>query len=263
MSDETAAVTKQSESRFALARAGESGSSAMDVIRDNLGGETLSPFDLERIKVPSGGSTTWMLPTLEGEEAAKHFDAVVLFHRVARGYWPDGGEMGTPPVCSADDFAKPRGTEADRMRSEGITPHCDRCPMSQFGSARKDGKEKAGQACKMVRHVFLVREGDILPKLLACPPASLKGAKQWILKLSGAGLRPTDMVTRFELTPDKDDSGNPYARVKLTPIARLGEAEAAAMRAAADALRPVFEAAAIEASDVEAPRGGGDGDDEI
>ena len=38
-----------------------------EALAENLGGAGISPFDLDRVSIPAGGSQTWVLQNLEGE----------------------------------------------------------------------------------------------------------------------------------------------------------------------------------------------------
>jgi hypothetical protein len=53
---------------------------------EDIAGETLSPFDLPRIKVPSSGATVWEVPSFEGTEAVKEIDCVILDIRKVRNW---------------------------------------------------------------------------------------------------------------------------------------------------------------------------------
>ena len=63
----TELVTLNDEQYPALA----DGGAILRTIKQNLGNDEISPSDLTRIKVPLGGSETWLVPGIGGETAHK------------------------------------------------------------------------------------------------------------------------------------------------------------------------------------------------
>jgi len=129
-------VTTQSTGIAALAVAGETffgelTKADLRDIRDNMGGDTLSPFDLDRIKIPAGGSTVWELPSIDGTEAAKDFSGVVIEQQIQRVYWPDRGENKDPDPPSP---RRARRTWA-ATRGSGNRAACARIASSTSGAA--------------------------------------------------------------------------------------------------------------------------------
>src|SRR5512144_1606913 len=78
----------------------------MEVLEENVGG-TITEFDLQRAKVPTGGMTAWVLPSLDGEdEIVNYIDGVLVYHREPRAYWEhaiDEGGGNNPPDCRSVD----------------------------------------------------------------------------------------------------------------------------------------------------------------
>ena len=199
-------------------------------MRDNLGGEEISPMDLVRLKVPSGGATVWTLETEAGEEDAKEIDGVIIYSAKQRIFWRDAFSGGsTPPDCFAED---------------GITGHgdpggeCSSCPNAQFGT----GNNGRGQACKMRWLLFLARPGNVLPMVIDVPPSSLKAVRQYMLKLTSAGTLAATVVTGLALEKDKNQDGIAYSKVKLHTVAKVDDPEY--FLAYANAIRPFLGAAA-------------------
>jgi len=80
----------------------------LEVLRDNVGEAGIQALDLPRIKVTPGGSTIWLIATLEGEESTKTVEGVFLGWRNARIYWKkamnEGGGKQPPDCTSRDGF---------------------------------------------------------------------------------------------------------------------------------------------------------------
>ena len=49
-----------------------------DLVAQNIGAGGISAFELDRIQVPAGGSTMWTINTLEGEEAVKEIEGIIV-----------------------------------------------------------------------------------------------------------------------------------------------------------------------------------------
>ena len=91
-----------------------------EVILTNVGPDGLSQFDLDRIKMPSGGATQWNVETIRGEESRESIEGIIIAHKTARVYWAEPMEKtggNTPPDCGSDDGI--RGSRGSRwfMRS--------------------------------------------------------------------------------------------------------------------------------------------------
>lgn len=206
------------------------------VIDSNLQGEQISPFDLEQIKVPGGGSLSWQLST--GEEE-KTLEGIIVYHKLPRGRWEGSIEDtggGQPPVCVSEDSITGVGDPGG---------DCLSCPYAQFGTADKG----AGQACKQRRLLFLLREGNLLPAVVSIPPTSLKASKQYMVSLVSRGIPLHAVMTRVTLEKAQNATGIAHARAKFAMGERLTPDHAAQVKAYAESMRGLFGAVRIEHTD--------------
>lgn len=198
----------------------------------------VSPFDLQRIKMPTGGMQMWMVPTASGEEAVKAFEGIILDWRETRVFWEGTIEKtggGQPPDCSAEDGIHGNGRYGVGS-IENRSGLCQTCPMAQWGS--KDGGK--GQACRSVRQVAILRPGELLPTLLFLSPASLKPFKRYLFSLASRGVVPSGAITSFGLTPAKSGGGIAYSQVAPTLSAVIPPDERAWVQNYRDELLPAF-----------------------
>lgn len=200
-------------------------------LTENLGDEGLSAFDLPRVKVPSGGQSAWMLDGLEGEEVVKTFKGIIVFHKLARAYWAidmDEGGSGSPPDCSSVDARVGVGDPGG---------DCEVCEFAQYGSAEKG----EGQACKMMRQLFIVREGELLPLVLNVPPSSLKDVKGYLVRMAAKGRKYYSVVTEFSLVKARSQSGVDYVKIHCGVDSLLSPEEVASVEAYTKGIRSSLE----------------------
>jgi hypothetical protein len=177
----------------------------------NVGDGGLNATDLERIKIPGGGGTAWTIQGLDGEEMLKELSGIIIAWRDTRAYWSvpmEESDGNMPPDCSSLDARTGEGEPGG---------NCHKCPNAEFGS----GSKGEGQACKLVRQLFLVREDNLLPEIVHLPPSSLKPARQYFLRLASKGVPCYSVITRIALEKTKNGQGIVYAKAALTSGGRL------------------------------------------
>ena len=123
-------------------------------------------LSLPRVKIPSGGALQFEEPGGDPDdpEYSKTIEGILVFNHQARAYWKQdraAGDDNVPPNCSSVDGNNGIGTPG------GL---CALCPMNAWGSSEKG----RGKACKDLRQLYLLRNGDFLPTNLSLPPTSLK-----------------------------------------------------------------------------------------
>lgn len=204
---------------------------SLSAFQDNLEGETISEFDLDQLKVPSGGGTAWSVPGLNGSTNQDSVIGVILSMSIRRGYWKGAEPDGSPPDCES---------------SNGITGNgdpggdCAACGHNQFNTSLKsDGSTGKGKRCRETRSVLFLREEDQLPIVVTVPPTSLKAMKRYIMKLPGVAMHQA--VTTLSLA--KVEGNPPYSVIVPTYVGHVSEEHGARLRSFAqlmkNTIRPV------------------------
>ncbi len=186
---------------------------ALDIIRDNLKNQPLSLQLFDIIKSPSGGSTSFTIPTLSGETIEKSVTGIILDYTTPRAYWetPDPVE-GTPPVCFSSDSLISHDGKA-----------CSTCPYNDFGS--KDDETNA-KACKESVVLFLLRPDNIMPILVRVPVSSKMIFQRYMTRLIGKMIPVYGVVTKITLEKATNKSGQPYALYNFEAVETLNTEEA-------------------------------------
>lgn len=188
-------------------------------------------FDLQRIKVPSGGGQTFELQTLKGVEAAASLEVVITAIRGnEKQWWKSADPSGDRPSCQSFDGIHGNGINS---LDEAATPgkhECATCAWNQFGTSR--GKSSRGKDCKDTITLFFFRPGSRLPGFISVPPTSLKAVRTYSLALLDAGKTIHGVVTRISLVIEKSQDGTKYAEIKLDYVGDLEDAEAEARNTA-------------------------------
>jgi hypothetical protein len=222
----------------------------MEVFQENLGGETITERDLDSIKMPSGGSQVWDIPSIDGGRADKFLEGVVLWHSMPRAYWATRQLTGQPPQCRSKNSRDAYGDPGDQLGNHGA---CLRCPMAQWGSAppRDDGTPSNGQACKQMKQIFLLMEDSFLPRVLTLPPTSLDPAKKFFLGLANAGHAHYEVSIRIGLEQRK--AGNtPYSVATFELAGALDDETKTAVASYREAILPMIQSREVTADDVQA-----------
>lgn len=214
------------------------------VLRENVG-QSITEFDLDRIGIPPGGATQWEVPTLEGSESVKSLDGIIVLWKEPRAYWNvpfDESGGGTPPDCSSPDSvqATPGGMFAEG--SEGNpTGLCEKCPMSQWGSA----EGSRAQACKQMRVLFLVRSDSYIPEAVVLPPTSIQPIRKFFLRLASRSIPYYGAVTRLELERARNNDGITFSQAKPSLVTTLDPDTAERVRQYGDQFRELISAGQI------------------
>ena len=155
---------------FLLPDTAADGEFSREELAEDMGGLQLS---FQRVKIPSGGSTQFELPSENPDDPdySKFLVGVIVYSHNSNAYWPDGNayDDSNPPACQSPDgkigFGAPGGLCAD-------------CPMNKFGSDTKGTGR--GKACKNMRMVYLLRSGELMPIQLSLSPTSITPYTQFV-----------------------------------------------------------------------------------
>lgn len=236
----TELATKQTaEIVLPILEADASPNEIMEALSENLGGEGLNVWDLDRVKIPSGGVTTWSVPTLESPdgEDRKELLGVPVFWKYSRVYYEHEmgeGESG-PPQCKSNDGKIGVG-------NPGVA--CATCPLSQWIDEQRP-------PCKQQVEVFLLTEDSMMPMAVVLAPASIKPWKDYVKAIGLRGIPYYGAQLSLTLTKEKNPAGIAYSKVKPQFKARLPKEVATKLKGFKQALEPMLLRAPTDGNVVE------------
>ncbi|MFH1553331.1 MAG: hypothetical protein ABII76_00445 [Pseudomonadota bacterium] len=192
------------------------GGDLAEIAKANIGeGETLSPFDLPRVKVPTGGGLSWMVQAIDGEQAVKKITGIIVAWGDVRAYWPESFGSSVPPACSSTDNKTGEGEPGGSCRT---------CPHAQWGSAvNAAGVSTRGQACKSMRRLIVLQPESALPISVTLPPTSIKPCRMYFARLLSAKAPYWGAVTEITLEKATSRDGVDYARATFAVASVDGE----------------------------------------
>jgi len=227
-----------------------------EMLLETSGGQRISPFDLDLIKVPSGqGAPMWAVQTLDGEDAAKTIDGIMILTRTIRSWWETSIDQtggGSAPDCSSQDgqvgVGAPKGhpdfvegnydvrytQDGEEIRRGRFD--CNACPLAEFGSDARG----SGKACKENLLIFMLRPESVIPMVIKVPPSSIKVMRNFIRSLMGRGIKPFGAVVSLGLKKVTKGGSPAYFEIEPKIAQRLAPDELEKIRALRDSLVPVL-----------------------
>lgn len=221
------------------------------ILRENVGDGRMTPFDLDRVKVPTSGGRTWLVPTLDGDKDERALEGVIVAWREPRAFWEgafSGG--GNPPECSSVDGVIGQGTYGigSELHGDG---QCRTCPMAAWGSkVDEKGQATRGQACKQMRLLFLLPADALLPFAIFCPPTSIAPVRKYFMRLSAQGIPYYGVVTSLALDKATNAGGIDYSQVVPTMAGRLSTDDRETVRRYSAQLQATLDAVVLTSADV-------------
>lgn len=219
-----------------------------------------------KIKIPSGGGLAY---EVQGEDESdveyqkEIIGAIVFTHRL-NGYWSGAygsGDDNRIPVCSSIDGKNGLNTETGEIRP------CATCPLNQYGTATDHkGNQAKGKACKNMRRLYLLMNGDPNIYLLTVPPTSIKDVNKQLAKILTDGVPYTGLAINLKLTTAKNANGVDYSKVVISKSGLLPKATAEAVKVLRQELKAQYKNTAVTSEDYTAPANTGldiDPDDDL
>lgn len=164
-------------------------------------------FTFDRVKIPSGGSTAFEMPDVDGAEGettmAKELKGVILFNHPAYAFYREKYSGGNnPPDCGSFDGVTGNGLPGG---------DCKNCPYNKFGSG--EGQSKA---CKNRRMLCILQEGELFPVVLSLPTGSLKAFTDFVKRQLTRGRNLNQIVTKISLKKATSSSGISFSQAVFT-----------------------------------------------
>jgi hypothetical protein len=179
-------------------------SKTAEAIKRELKGMNLK---FKRIKMPTGGATTFEIPTADpnNPKILKELVGVILYHHPVNIFWKDKSLTNSQPDCFSLDGEKGIGNPGGK---------CSICPYNQFKSGAK--------ACKNTRRIYIIIDRPF-PYELNLPPTSLTNFMDYVTEYAGAGYLSYEIVTKISLQRVTNKKGIAYAKATFSMAGVLDE----------------------------------------
>lgn len=175
-----------------------------DDLNEDFDGLQLS---FQRVKIPSGGGVQFEIPgdNPDDPDTTKTIEGVIVFNHAACAYWADGDDYSDnmPPSCSSVDGKTGIGNPGGA---------CEVCEFNRYGTGTDaKGNPTKGKACKNMRNLYILRNGEYMPILLSLPPTSLRAFNDFVSVVFATRRKPT-YSSVIQIGLKKVDSGpKPYS----------------------------------------------------
>jgi len=212
-------MTDSTNNTNALAATGSFALTNFDSLREMNDEYAGIQLDFNRVKLPSGGSTTFEIPsdTADAPEESKTIEGVILFNHPSYARYADKYTGGNnPPDCASIDGITGVGNPGG---------DCSKCPYNTFGSSG----EGQAKACKNKRTLYLLRAGETLPYVISVPTGSLKSFTNYVKSQLTKGRRLSGIVTSISLKKATNASGIVFPQVVFSFVRLLTAEEVAAL----------------------------------
>ncbi len=192
--------------RYPIANKNQS-AEVIDIIKENLGTNGIQIKNLDKITVPSMGDTEFRVDLGEGPTRIDSIRGIILLAPEGNAYWdkPIEEAPGSFPVCYSSDaiygVGDPFGT------GEVGTHKCIGCPKKQW---KTDFKAR-GKACRDLRPIFILREGEYLPIIVQTPRMSLSRLTKYFTMLGRIGTPFYAAITEIGLQQEKKENTPLYS----------------------------------------------------
>ena len=224
-----------SQNKTEIAVSGETGFAIIDEAqsRELLYGAFeqmgISGFQLDKLSIPGGGSTAFMVQTLEGEVPMQEVEAIIVDVKPNQKVWwketIDKASEGAQPDCKSMDGKTGFGINSLEESAEEGAHDCLKCHWNQFGSTRSGGTGK-GKDCKDSTHLFFFQPGNALPTFLSVPPTSIPVFNAYYMALLNSRKHLHQVVTKIGLDSVRGGGGGSYSKLTMSFGRDLDEASA-------------------------------------
>lgn len=178
--------------------------SMQDLLKDSQG----LTIQFDKITTPAGGGISFEVtnPDTSEADAVKTLRGVILKSLPSNVFFEnDYNGDNLPPDCSSNDGII-------GIDQEGEQHDCATCARNQFGSATDGGKE-----CKNRRTLYILLDGEVMPRLISLPSTSLTNLSKFQTQLLMSRRRIFDVNVKITLVKAQSKSGISYSKYVFTP----------------------------------------------
>ena len=127
---------------------------------------------------------------------------------------------------------------------------CETYPYNQYGTGTDDkGNPSKGKACKNMRRIYLLMDGDPNFYLLSVPPTSIKDVNKQLAKILASGTPYTGMIVSLTLEKAQNSNGVAYSKMVIKKKGLLPPAAAARVIQLRNEIKAQYQSMALTLDD--------------
>lgn len=202
----------------------------MQIIRQNLEGESMQETDLLRVKTPLGGGTQWTIDNNGNVETTDELVGLLVGVGKRGILWPyEDPSESRPVIVSHDLLVGYRvGEDLGDLDEAALEKYRigDRkydwralADSTDFGYGAGKG---AGKRCKEARLLALLRQGETWPLIVTVGPGSLRNILPFLKRLP---CFQHEAVIGLRLAKAKGKNGQPFSQIVPRLVGQLTEAQ--------------------------------------
>ena len=187
----------------------------MAVITEEL--KDIDRITYGRIRLVAGGAGVFKVTEIgeDDSSAAAEIVGIIILSHKCNAYWTgkfgSGGDAAKQPDCASMD---------DKTGIVAATGECRDCATAPTISSTARPMEGRGKACKNMRRLYILREGDLLPMVLSLPATALRAYDNYRTRLVNIRKTAMGVVTKISLKNAKNADGTEYSTPVSSPLLR-------------------------------------------
>lgn len=219
----TTEVSVPSSSGYTIA-ALDQGSEIAEAMRVNMAaGMTITASMLERVPMPTGGSTTWTFSHNGNEVSEQELIGVPVYRTTRVTLWPTAEPSGLGPVLVGNDLLTAYRVSdelgdldpdvLEEARIGDRTYSLEKLRYAQWGSGRNGGKR-----IKESRIICLLRPDDAWPVVIQIPVTSAEDIDKKFFTFT---IPSHQSIVGLSLERAKNKAGQPFSKVRMRQAGKL------------------------------------------
>lgn len=204
--------------------------------------EGMTAADLLRVKIPSAGSTTWMVPDAMGKEKSQEtIEGIFVYYGRGGVVWPNSDpKPGTMPILRTDDLqtAYQVGEDWGDLDRKAIEKYKGEDGLYNWqGLVGQNGpigwgtgRNGSGRRGKEYRILCVLPKDSMFPYFIRAQPGSLKTVVPFVKRITILGVPYYQTIISLGLQKVASKAGMDYSQIVPTVVSQISSERAAKIK---------------------------------